>query len=156
MLAQAPDAQGSRGAVVLITSVLATDPVPELFATHAYAASKGAVNALMTTDGGVLRPAPDPGQRPGPGPDGYADGRSRGGGPSHGRLCAAASSRSPMASWTRSMWPSAALFLLSDEAARITGQLLAVDGGWSVTAVEAGGQVAGAAAFMADPAKQDA
>ena len=50
----------------------------------------------------------------------------------------------------------AALFLLSDEAARITGQLLAVDGGWSVTAVDAGGQGAGAAALTADPAKQGA
>ena len=155
MLAQAPDAQGSRGAVVLITSVLATDPVPELFATHAYAASKGAVNALMMTAAAYYAPhlirvnglAPAMTDTP---------------------MAARAAADPATVDFARRKQPladgfldpvdvaRAALFLLSHEAARITGQLLAVDGGWSVTAVEASGQVAGAAALMADPAKQDA
>ena len=46
MLAQAPRDRGARGAIVLVSSVLATHPVPELFATHAYAAAKGAIVSL--------------------------------------------------------------------------------------------------------------
>jgi NAD(P)-dependent dehydrogenase (short-subunit alcohol dehydrogenase family) len=49
MLAQEPNSSGTRGSVLLMGSVTATDPVPAFFATHAYAAAKGATNALMTT-----------------------------------------------------------------------------------------------------------
>src|SRR4029077_6880608 len=56
MLEQAPDTTGSRGAAVLVSSVLATDPAPGLFATHAYAASKGAVNTLMWTAAAYYAP----------------------------------------------------------------------------------------------------
>ena len=48
MLAQAPNGSGTRGSILLMGSVTATDPSPEMFATHAYAAAKGATNALMT------------------------------------------------------------------------------------------------------------
>ena len=83
---------GIRGAVVLIGSVLAASPAPAPFATHAYAAAKGVLEALSAARqplaGGLLDPE-DVGE--------------------------------------------AALFLLSAEARRITGQSLAVDGGWSVS-----------------------
>ena len=46
MLAQAPDAGGSRGSMLLMSSTLATRPVPEHFATHGYAASKAAIEGL--------------------------------------------------------------------------------------------------------------
>ena len=49
MLAQEPLRSGTRGSILLMGSVTATDPSPEMFATHAYAAAKGATNALMTT-----------------------------------------------------------------------------------------------------------
>ena len=49
MLAQAPNRSGTRGSILLMGSVTATDPAPEFFATHAYAAAKGATIALMTT-----------------------------------------------------------------------------------------------------------
>ena len=42
MLAQEPNSSGTRGSVLLMGSVTASDPAPELFATHAYAAAKGA------------------------------------------------------------------------------------------------------------------
>ena len=56
MLAQAPDADGQRGAIVNMGSVLATRPVPELFATHAYATAKGAIAALTTTSAAYYAP----------------------------------------------------------------------------------------------------
>ena len=46
MLAQAPDAGGSRGSILLMSSTLATRPVPAHFATHGYAASKAAIEGL--------------------------------------------------------------------------------------------------------------
>jgi Entner-Doudoroff aldolase len=45
MLDQDPDAAGSRGSILLMSSTLATRPALH-FATHAYAASKGAIEAL--------------------------------------------------------------------------------------------------------------
>ena len=45
MLGQSPG-PGGRGSIVLVSSVLAAHPVPELFETHAYAAAKGAITAL--------------------------------------------------------------------------------------------------------------
>jgi NAD(P)-dependent dehydrogenase (short-subunit alcohol dehydrogenase family) len=41
------DASGCRGSVVVVTSVLAFDPAPSLFATHAYAAAKAAAIGLV-------------------------------------------------------------------------------------------------------------
>ena len=43
-------------------SVTATDPAPEFFATHAYAAAKGAIDRADDDDGRDLRDRPDPGQ----------------------------------------------------------------------------------------------
>ena len=49
MLAQEPNGSGTRGSILLMGSVTASDPAPEFFATHAYAAAKGATIGLMTT-----------------------------------------------------------------------------------------------------------
>ena len=46
MLVQERDADGQRGAIVNMGSVLASRPVPGLFPTHAYAMSKGAIASL--------------------------------------------------------------------------------------------------------------
>ena len=46
---QPPNDAGTRGSVLLLGSVTTEAPVPELFGTHAYAAAKGALTALMTT-----------------------------------------------------------------------------------------------------------
>ncbi len=56
MLEQERDEDGARGAIVNMGSVLASRPVPELFATHAYATSKGAVAALTTTSAAYYAP----------------------------------------------------------------------------------------------------
>lgn len=48
MLEQPPDPRGARGVVVNVGSVLARSPAPSHFGTVAYAAAKGALEALTT------------------------------------------------------------------------------------------------------------
>src|SRR6185295_16484309 len=56
MRAQEPNDSGTRGSILLMGSVTASDPVPAFFATHAYAAAKGATTALMTTMAATYAP----------------------------------------------------------------------------------------------------
>lgn len=136
MLGQDPNAAGSRGALLLVGSVLARHPVPELFATHAYAAAKGAVESLVTTTAAFYAPrairinALTPGLVATP-------------------MSARAAEDPVTAAFTALKQPlasgflapdeiaHAAVYLLSDEARHVTGQVLAVDGGWSVVAAPA-------------------
>jgi NAD(P)-dependent dehydrogenase (short-subunit alcohol dehydrogenase family) len=131
MLRQGPNASGTRGSILLMGSVTATDPAPEYFATHAYAAAKGATIALMRTMAAAyladrirvnvvapsvtetpmaVRAAGDPAIR------------------------AYAGRRQPLAG--ELMDPieiaHAAVYLLADESRAVTGQLLKIDGGWSI------------------------
>src|SRR5450631_1398521 len=134
MLGQEPNASGTRGSILLMGSVTATDPAPEFFATHAYAAAKGAINALMTTMAAAYLPnrirvnVIAPGLTATP-----MAGRAAG----DLAIRAYAARKQPLAG--EMMDPDevahAAVFLLSDESRTITGQLLKVDGGWSVTSV---------------------
>jgi NAD(P)-dependent dehydrogenase (short-subunit alcohol dehydrogenase family) len=131
MLAQIPDGDGQRGAIVNMGSVLASRPVPALFGTHAYAAAKGAIASLtissaayyaasgirinmvapaLTTSRMSVRAAEDEAtqafsHRKQPLSDGFI---------------AAADVAA------------AAAYLLSPEARAITGQTITVDGGWSI------------------------
>jgi NAD(P)-dependent dehydrogenase (short-subunit alcohol dehydrogenase family) len=134
MLAQEPNDSGTRGSILLMGSVTATDPSPDMFATHAYAAAKGATIALMTTMAAT-----------------YATGRIRVNAVAPGltdtpmatrasgdaRIRAYAARKQPLAG--EMMDPvevaHAAVYFLSDESRAVTGQLLKVDGGWSVTSV---------------------
>ncbi len=139
MLGQPPDQRGQRGAAVLVTSVLATDPVPDLFATHAYAASKGAINALMRTAAAYYAPH---GIRVNGLAPALTDTPMAARAAADPASVAFAARKQPLAGGLIDPLDvaRAALFLLSDDACQITGQLLAVDGGWSVTAVEPGAQ----------------
>ena len=78
MLAQDPNDSGTRGSILLMGSVTATDPVPAFFATHAYAAAKGAVAALMTTMAATYAADRIRGERRRARADRYADGRPGG------------------------------------------------------------------------------
>ena len=133
MLDQAPRALGDpRRRLVLMSSVLALDPTPTLFATHAYAAAKAATIGLVRTMAAT-----------------YAE---------HGiRVNALAPSlvRTPMSTRAAADAASvafaerrqpltggfldaadvteAAVYLCCDESRAVTGQVLAVDGGWTVS-----------------------
>jgi NAD(P)-dependent dehydrogenase (short-subunit alcohol dehydrogenase family) len=134
MLRQEPNAGGTRGSILLMGSVTATDPSPEYFATHAYAAAKGAITALMTTMAAryacdrirfnVVAPSltdTPMAQRAAEDPE----------------IRAYAARKQPLAGelLDPDEVAKAAVFFLSDESRAITGQLLKIDGGWSVLSV---------------------
>jgi NAD(P)-dependent dehydrogenase (short-subunit alcohol dehydrogenase family) len=120
------------GSIVFITSVLATSPVPDMFATHAYAAIKGAEIALTTSlasyyaQMGIRVNAIAPGLVDTPMAQRAA---------TDPVIVAYSARKQPLVGGLleASDIAAAGVFLLSDEARAITGQSIAVDGGWSVT-----------------------
>ena len=134
LLTQEPNGSGTRGSILLMGSVTATDPVPEFFATHAYAAAKGATIALMTTMAATYASDRIRVNAVAPGLSDTPMARRAAG---DDRLLAFAARKQPL---TGPMLDPdeiahAAVYLLSDESRAVTGQLLKVDGGWSVTSV---------------------
>ena len=132
MLAQPPDGAGGRGAILLMGSVTAFHPAPAHYATHAYAAAKAAIAGLVATTAAYYAPsgirvnavAPGAVSTPmsaraaaDPATVDYASHRQ----PLTGRFLGA------------DEISGAAVFLLSDESRVITGQVLGVDAGWSVS-----------------------
>jgi NAD(P)-dependent dehydrogenase (short-subunit alcohol dehydrogenase family) len=129
MLGQQPDVGGGRGAILTMSSVLATSPSPEHFATHAYAASKGAIEAFSRSiaahyagDGirvNVIAPAlvATPMSR-----------RAQ----EDPKILAYLAGKQPLAGGPLDPddLVGTALYLLSDDARMVTGQVIAVDGGW--------------------------
>ncbi len=133
---QPADASGMRGSILLLGSITTEAPVPELFGTHAYAAAKGALSALMTTMAAT-----------------YIGDRIR------VNLVAPSLTATPMAAraaadphileYAARKQPlagsmldpdevaKAAIYFLSDESRAVTGQSLAVDGGWSIVSTTA-------------------
>jgi len=134
MLQQAPGSDGMRGAILNMGSVLSDSPEPRHFASHAYAAAKGGVMALSRSMAAYYAPqkirvnviAPGLVRTP-------LSERSE----ANAELNKFLKSKQPLAEGLidASEVTSAALFLLSDEARAITGSLLRLDAGWSVTGV---------------------
>ena len=124
-----------RGSIVLIASVLAQAPSPRLFPTHAYAAAKGGALSLVKAAASYYAPS---GIRFNCIAPGLVD----------TPMAARAAADPDVIHFARRKQPlaggmldpadiaAAATFLLSDESRMITGQILAVDGGWSVTEAE--------------------
>jgi NAD(P)-dependent dehydrogenase (short-subunit alcohol dehydrogenase family) len=133
MLDQAPSADGLRGVILNIGSVLVESPEPRNFATHAYAAAKGAVVSLSRSMAGYYAPhqirvnvlAPGLVRTPI---------SERAAAP---EIQEFVTRKQPLAAGMidAAEIARAALFLLDGASHSITGQLLSVDGGWSVTGV---------------------
>jgi NAD(P)-dependent dehydrogenase (short-subunit alcohol dehydrogenase family) len=133
MLAQPARENGVRGAILNMASVLAASPEPRHFATHAYAASKGAIVALTTAMAAYYAPhgirvnAVAPGLVRTP-----MSARAQ----TSPAILEAMRHKQPLAGTL--IEPGdvarAALFLLGDESRMITGEVLAVDAGWHVSA----------------------
>ena len=134
MLEQEVAENGERGAIVNMGSVLAEAPEPRHFATHAYAAAKGAIAAMSRSMAAY-----------------YAPHKIRVNVVAPGLVRTPTSERAQanpeLQEFIRKKQPltggmvdaddvaRAALFLLSEEARCITGQILTIDAGWTVTGV---------------------
>jgi NAD(P)-dependent dehydrogenase (short-subunit alcohol dehydrogenase family) len=124
--------QETGGAIVHMSSILANHPEPEHFATHAYAASKGAVEALTRTTASyyarygvrINAVAPSVVRTP-------MSRRAQ----SNTMICELLKRKQPLTGdfLEPENVASLALFLLSDAASSITGQVIAIDAGWSVS-----------------------
>lgn len=132
MRAQEPREGGGRGAILNMSSVLATAPSPEHFGTHGYAASKGAIEAFSRSVAAyyaaegirvnVIAPAlvaTPMSERAQSDPD----------------ILRQLTRRQPLAGGPihADDLTGTALYLLSDDARMVTAQVIAVDAGWSVS-----------------------
>ena len=132
MLAQPPDQAGGRGSVLLMGSITAFHPAPAHYATHAYAATKAAIAGLVATTAAYYAPlgirvnAVAPGAITSP-----MSARAA----ADPATVAYATRRQPLAGGfiAADEVSGAAVFLLSDESRMITGQVLGIDAGWSVS-----------------------
>lgn len=134
MLEQDLDADDLRGAILNMGSVLSFSPAPKYFATHAYAASKGAIAALTKTMAAY-----------------YAEHKIR------VNLIAPSLVKTPMSKraqtdekisdYMKIKHPLGeemldavdvarlALFLMSNDSRRLTGEVFKIDAGWTVSNV---------------------
>jgi len=124
----------SSGSIVVISSVLALAPSPRLFATHAYAVAKSETLSMVRTAASYYTPhriringiAP-----------GLVDTPMAARAAADPETLVYARRKQPLAGGLLdpAEIAAAAVFLLSDQSRMFTGQILAVDGGWSVTEV---------------------
>jgi NAD(P)-dependent dehydrogenase (short-subunit alcohol dehydrogenase family) len=124
--------RGGGGVILSMSSVTAFSPEPRHFATHAYAASKGAIEAMTMGMAAYYAPqrirvnviAPGLVRTP-------MSRRAQG----DAGLLEFMRAKQPLAEGMLEpdAIAKAAVFLMSDEARFITGQVFAVDGGWQVS-----------------------
>ncbi len=132
MLAQPVAESGLRGAILNMASVVVQSPEPRHFATHAYAASKGAIIALSRAMAAYYAPQKIRVNALAPGLVRTPMSRRA---QSDRAILEFMDAKQPLsgALIEPNEVAAAAVFLLSDESRHVTGQVLAVDGGWSVS-----------------------
>jgi len=131
MLEQPPGPAG-RGSIVLMSSVSSFRPAPARFAAHAYAAAKAAVLGLVRATAAYYAPSGIRVNAVVPGLVRTPMSTRAQGDPS---VQADAARRQPLTGAFLEPADVAAtiVHLLADESRAVTGQLVAVDGGWSVS-----------------------
>lgn len=119
-----------RGSIVLMSSVLATSPA-RLFATHGYAAAKGAIDSLTRTMAAYYAPAGIRVNAVAPGLVATPMSTRAQSDPESLRF---AEAKQPLAGGILPAKSAADLsvYLLSAESRYLTGQVIALDGGWSM------------------------
>jgi NAD(P)-dependent dehydrogenase (short-subunit alcohol dehydrogenase family) len=126
-------AQNSGGAILNLTSVLAESPSPRFFATHSYASAKAAIVGLTKSCAAYYAPQ---GIRCNALAPGLVDTPMAQRATKDPRIMEFIRGKQPL-DGGRIGAPSdldgAAVYFLSDESRFTTGQVLAVDGGWSVS-----------------------
>ncbi len=126
-------AEGRGGAIVNLGSVLATSPAPAFFSTHTYAAAKAGLEGLTRSVAAYY--APDD-IRVNAIVAGLTDTAMACRAMRDDAIRAYAAARQPLCGGGPAQpgdFAATCVFLLSDGARLITGQVLAVDGGWSVS-----------------------
>jgi len=132
MLEQPVGESGLRGAILNMTSVLAFSPEPKFFATHAYAASKSAIIGLTRAMAAYYAPSKIR-------VNAVAPGLTR------TPMSLRAQQNYDLLEFMKTKQPlsedlieaddvaRAAVFLLSDDARNITGEVMSVDAGWRIS-----------------------
>jgi NAD(P)-dependent dehydrogenase (short-subunit alcohol dehydrogenase family) len=120
------------GSIVLMSSILAARPVADGFTTHAYASAKGAIESLTRSLAAFYASRRVRVNAIAPG---LVDTPMAARAVSDADLMAYVARKQPLAGGpiTAEAVAEVAAFLLSDASAQVTGQVIGVDGGWSVT-----------------------
>jgi NAD(P)-dependent dehydrogenase (short-subunit alcohol dehydrogenase family) len=126
-------AQGNGGAIVNLASVLAWSPSPSHFATHAYAAAKSGIIGLSKSAAAHYAPQNIRVNVLAPGLVDTPMAQRAANDPAIQQFIRTKQPLDGGRIGAASDLDSAAIFLLSDVARFCTGQVLAVDGGWSVS-----------------------
>ncbi len=132
MLEQEPLGNGQRGAILNMSSAMAHSPSPKYFGTHGYAASKGAINALSVGIAAYYAPFGIRVNVVAPGLVATPMSRRAQG---DAGILAYLREKQPLARGPIAAddVTGTALYLLSDDARMVTGQIVNVDAGWAIS-----------------------